>query len=74
MNVFNSILQAALKKALYGCAASLAAFLYGLPAFQGAPQDVQSQLLWSALIVPAVTGAAGAIARAVGYKPSLDGR
>lgn len=72
--MLKSIMQAMLKKALYGAAASLAAFLASIGTYQNLPADAQGQLVWAAMIVPAVTGAAGAIARAVGFKPELAGQ
>lgn len=67
-------MQAMFKKALYGAAASLAAFLASIGTYQNLPSDAQGQLLWTAVLVPAVTGLAGGIARAVGYKPELAGQ
>lgn len=72
--MLQSIFQALVKKALYGAAGSLAAFLASIPTWQHLPADVQGQLIWSALIVPAVTGAAGALGRAVGYRAELAGK
>jgi len=72
--MIKSILQAAFKKALYGAAASLAAFLGGIGTYTNLPADAQAQLIWGALVVPAVTGAAGALARAVGYRADLAGK
>lgn len=65
--MLKSILQAAMKKALYGAAASLAAFLASVSTWQQLPPDAQGQLVWAAAIVPAVTAAAGALSRLAGY-------
>jgi hypothetical protein len=72
--MWQSIVQALFKKALYGAAGSLAGFLSSISVWQALPADAQGQLLWAAVIVPGVTGLAGAISRAVGYKPELAGR
>lgn len=68
--MLKSIMQAALKKALYGAGASLVAFLSSIGTWQALPSDAQGQLLWAAVIVPAVTGAAGALSRLFGYDPA----
>jgi len=72
--MLKSILQAALKKALYGAAGTLVAFLGGIGTYTALPPDAQTQLVWGALVVPLVTGAAGALGRAIGYRPELAGK
>jgi len=72
--MFQSLLQAMLKKALYGAAGSLAAFLLSIQTYQHLPADAQGQLVWAAVIVPAVTGAAGALSRFVSYDPAKAGK
>lgn len=72
--MLQSIMQALLKKALYGAAGTLAAFLASIPTWQHLPADAQGQLVWAGIIVPAVSGLAGALARAVGYRPELAGK
>jgi hypothetical protein len=68
--MFASIVQAMLKKALYGAAGSLAAFLLTIPAWHQVPPDAQGALLWSAVVVPVVTGIAGALSRFANYDPA----
>jgi len=72
--MWQSIVQSLIKKALYGAAGSLAAFLSSIQLWQGLPADAQGQLVWAAFVVPAVTGIAGALSRAVGYRAELAGR
>jgi len=72
--MLKSVLQALVKKALYGALGALAGFLGTIGTFTDLPADAQGQLVWAAAIVPMVTGAAGALARAVGYRPELAGK
>lgn len=67
--MLKSIFQAFVKKALYGCAGALAAYLAAINSAT-APADPGAAQLWALIVVPVVTGAAGAVSRWATFDPT----